>query len=748
MYGYTPASLAKLVQLNQDTRLIRVKSPLEPEAFVVRRMTGTESLSRPFAFDVELLSLDAHLELKQVIGQPMRLSLRTQNGEERHFHGYVKEFGRSGAEGGMAVYQAQLRPWFEFLDYTSNCRIFQDLTVLEIVEEVFAGYGDLAKCKYDVQSGKYPKLPYCVQYNESDFAFVSRLLEDAGIHYSFEHGEDEHVMFIADDSTQAKVIDGNARVNFVADDSVRDDYGLDQWLTRRRVGTSVQALKSFDFKQPKSALSVDRPLDIPLGRLPQLASYRYEGAARYLDSAIGDALASLRGEESAWQTKLFEGSGNHGMLLAGRHFVFNGHFEHSEGDEEERKFLLVQVGHDVRNNFNEDFTVSEGASYRCSVTCLRLKIPFRPLRATPQPRMPGPQTATVVGPAGEEIHADKYGRVKVQFHWDRLGEFNERSSCWVRVASPWAGSDMGGVSPPRIDQEVVVDFLDGDPDRPLIVNRVYNELNMPPFGNEVSGIKSKTVKGEGFNELSMHDSDGKQMFNMHAQRDMMTTVLNDQTAAITSNKATTVGQNQTLAVGVDQSITVGGKRAISVTGDDTHDVTGTRTSTVTGAVTETYKNGQTLTIPAVGYTETITGPLSTTLTGDFTSVRTGAWKETVTGTSDRIVTAALTEQYGAGRTTTITGVDVRNVLGAVEDANEGARTVSVTGNLEHGVTGTHAAFSGGDMSLGSGTLVALGVGEASGITITGGEIVIASGGSTIVINAAGVTVNGAKINLN
>ncbi|MEI2432886.1 type VI secretion system tip protein TssI/VgrG [Lysobacter yananisis] len=748
MYGYTPASLAQLVRLNQDTRLIRVKSPLDPEAFVIRRMRGVEYVSRPFAFTVELLSLDAHLELKQVIGQPMRLSLRTQAGEERHFHGYVREFGRTGAEGGMAVYQAELQPWFAFLDCTSNCRIFQDRTVLEIVEEVFAGYGDLAKCKYDVQAARYPKLPYCVQYNESDFAFVSRLLEDAGVHYSFEHAEDEHLMFIADDSTQARAIDGAGRVNFVADDAVRDDYGLDRWTTRRRVGTSVQALKSFDFKQPKSPLAVDRPLDIPLGRLPQLESYRYDGAARYVDSAIGDALASLRGEESAWQTKLFEGAGNHGLLQAGRHFVLHGHYEHSEGEEEERKFLLLQVAHEIRNNFNEDFSVAEGASYRCEVACLRRKIPFRPLRATPQPRMPGPQTATVVGPAGEEIHADKYGRVKVQFHWDRLGSFDERSSCWVRVASPWAGSDMGGVSPPRIDQEVVVDFLDGDPDRPLIVNRVYNELNMPPFGNEVSGIKSKTVKGAGYNELSMHDADGKQMLNMHAQRDMSTTVLNDQTAAITSNKATTVGQNQTLSVGVDQTISVGGNRAIAVTGDDTHDVAGARTSTVSGAVAETYKTGQTLTIPAVGYTETIVGPLSTTLTGDFTSQRTGAWKETVVGTSDRIVTAALTEQYGAGRTTSITGTDLRAVMGAVEDANEGPRTVSVTGNLEHGVSGTHTAFSGGDMSMGSGSRIALGVGEVSGITITGGEIVIASAGSTIVINASGVTVNGAKINLN
>lgn len=755
MYGFSPEALAKVAQFNQDTRLVRVKAPLDGDPFVVHRLTGTEAVSRPFAFTAELLSPDALLELKQLVGQPLRFSLQSADGGDRHFHGYVREFGRIGTDGGLARYQAEIAPWFAFLEHTSNCRIFQDRTVLEIVEDVFAPYAELAKCKYVVDAGRYPKQKYCVQYNESDFAFVSRLLEDAGIHYSFDHADDGHTMVLADDSTQCLPIVGLAQVSYLADDGVQTLQGLDQWRTRRRVRANAHSLKSFDFKQPKTPLAVERPLQIPHGILPRLENYVYDGAARYGDSQVGDLLAGLRGEENAWQAKLFEASGNHRLLQSGRSFVLHGHFEHTEADEEAREFLLLQVSHDIRNNLGDSYDEVEGASYRCTATCLRRKIPFRPQRLTPQPRMPGPQTATVVGPPGEEIHADRYGRVKVQFHWDRLGAFDDGSSCWVRVASPWAGSGMGGVSAPRIGQEVVVDFLDGNPDRPIITGRVYNEDNMPPFGLEVSGMKSRTVKGEGHNEVTMHDGDGKQLLNMHAQRDMATTVQNDQTATVKNNKNTSVSNNHGMSVGADQSISVGGKRGISVTGDDSLSVTGARTTdvigsastTITGAVSETFKAGQTRTIAAAGYTETITGPYVTGLTGDYRSSRTGDWEEAVTGTSKRQVTGALTETLQGGRAVSVTGDDVRGVVGMVEDSNQGKRTVSVDGDYEQGASGTSNRFSTGDMTLGSAAKVVAGVGE-SGVSIDGSSVTISAGGSTIVVNAAGVSINGAKIDLN
>ncbi|MFD0738595.1 type VI secretion system Vgr family protein [Lysobacter koreensis] len=759
MYGYSE-TFANLAKLNQDQRLVRVRSTIEPEPFAVRAFSGAEPVSRPFEFSVELISTDALLELKQTIGQPLRLSLQLPDGSDRHFHGYVKEFAKIGADGGMATYRAQIAPWFAFLEHTSNCRIFQDRTVVEIVEEVFGQYEQLAQADYALDLARYARMPYCVQYNESDFAFVSRLLEEAGIHYHFSHAEDGHVMCLRDDSTRSEPIAGRSPgVQFQSDQGVQNFHGLDTWSSRRRVSANLHSVKSFDFKSSPSrgseALAGNRPLEVPLGLLPRLERYSYEGAARYLDAGAGEALATLRAQEQAWQTKVFEGAGSSRALMPGAYFVLENHYDHAESDEDDRRFFVIDVVHEARNNFKDDLSEVDGTVYRSRITCVRQKIPFRPLHATPQPRMPGPQTATVVGPPGEEIHEDRYGRVKVQFHWDRVGQFDGSSSCWVRVASPWAGAGLGGVSAPRIGNEVVVDFLDGDPDRPIIVGRVYNEDNPRPHGGEVSGIKSKTVKGEGYNALTMGDVAGNEAMDLHAQKDMSTTVLNDQTNAIKNNQSTDVTSNQTTTVGINQSVTVGADRSLTVKGNETHATTGTRTktvdgaetSTVTGAVTETFKNGQTLTIPAAGYTETITGPFTTTLTGDYTSQRIGAWKESVSSTSERSVTGAVTETLGAGRTVVITGNDRREVSAVVEDLNGGDRTLSVGGKMEHGVASTLAISSGGDMTLGSGSLLELGVGQ-SGISIAGGEITIASGGSTIVINAAGVTVNGAKINLN
>lgn len=763
MYGYSLEQLSKTVRLNQDERLFRVKSPLDPDPFVVHHFQGSEAVSSPFAFHVELLAVDAHLELKKVVGQPMLLSMQTGYGQ-RHFHGYVMEFARTGSDGGLTVYLADIAPWFVFLQYATNCRIFQDMSVLEIVEQVFGQYPELARYRYDLSAGKYPKLDYCVQYNESDFTFVSRLLEDAGIHYVFTHDLDGHTMVLADDSTQSAPIDGRPQVRFQRNQGAAREGGLNRWNARRRVPTSIESLKSFDFKQPTSVLAANRPLDTSNGILPPLESCRYDGAARFLDSAIGDALAALRAEEIAWQTKLFEGAGDNRLLQSGRYFELHDHFDDEEADEEQRRFFVVQVEHEARNNFRPDFSDIEQSVYRCSVTSFRRKIPYRPLRVTPPQRMPGLQTATVVGSPGGEIYDDKYGRVKVQFHWDRQGRYDQKSSCWVRVASPWAGADMGGVSAPCIGQEVVVDFLDGNPDRPLIIGRIYNENDMPSFGSNVGDMKAKTVKGEGYDGLTMTDTADGQGLDIHAQKDMSTQVPNDQNNSIDNDKSSNVAVNDILSVGAEQSISVGGNRGVIVAGNEAVGVTGnpdttvsgnaTRVvadasdTTVTGAVSHTCQAGQMLTIAAAGYNESITGDYGSVLIENYTCQCDGTWQQTVAGTSLRQVGGKVTEEMRAGREVTIVGMDKRGVEGAVEDGNTGARTISVEGTLEQGVSGTCLMSSGGDMTIGSGSMVAIGVGEASSIMVEAGKIIISSGGSTIVVDGGGVSINGSLVKMN
>ncbi len=755
--------LSSVLRFNQDRRLVRVESPLDAEMLMVHRFEGREAVSQPFDFRVELLSPYAYLELKTLIGQPLRLILRTHVDTDRSFHGYVREFARTGSDGGFARYEARLSPWFWFLSHRTNCRIFQDLSLIDIVRQVFDEYGALADARFDVSEGRYPVLPYCVQYNESDFDFVSRLFEDAGIHYRFEHGEGGHTLVASDDSTQCPAQPEDPTIRFHADQGVLEEEDvMDHWTARRSVAAAAMSLKSFDFKQPRNPLSASIDNSVPRGLLPPLEHYEYDGAAGFVTHDLGDFRAGVRMEEAAWRTKLYEGEGTSRLMQSGCWFQLDEHFEHEQEAAEDRQFFAISVTHTARNNFIADFSDAGGAVYRGSVSCVRRKIPFRPARATPLPRMPGPQTATVVGPPGEELYADKYGRVKVLFHWDRQGRGDESSSCYVRCASPWAGEGMGGVSIPRIGQEVVVDFLDGNPDRPIIVGRVYNADNMPPFGLEVSGIRSKTVKGAGFNEMTMHDGAGTQLLNMHAQRDMTTTVQNDQTSTVNNNKATTVavnhtesvgvdqtmsvGSNQTLSVGANQATTVKANRSATVVGNDTRTVQGTATSSVTGAVTQTYSATQTRAVTS-DYTETVGGNWASALAGNYTGSVAGHWADSVTGTAAWTVSGATTETLQGGREVSVTGAEKRSGAGVVEDVNSGTRTIGADGALVQSSGATCDLQSAGVMTVASNSQVVVAVGGAA-ITLDAGSIVITAGGSTIKVDGGGVTVNGAKIDLN
>ncbi len=750
------ASLLSLVsKYNQDERLVRIQSPLDAEMLLVHSLRAHEKVSQPYACELQLLSPYAHLELSKLVGQPVALKLRTHLGTDRFLHGYVAEFRRAGSDGGFARYEARVAPWFWFLRQRLNCRIYQDKTVLEIVDEVFGAHQPVADYRFEVATGRYEKLKYCVQYNESDFDFVSRLLEDHGIHYRFDHRDDGHSLVMADDSTQSPPLADEPRIRFHGEQGTLAEDVIDRWDGCLSVAPSALAVNTFDFKQPAQTLLGSVPLDLPRGLLPPMESYLYDGAARYATTSRGEALAAMRAEGAAWQTEIFEGEGTSRLLAAGRYFELFGHFEYDQEPEEDRRFFTLETRLEAQNNFLPDYSHTEGASFRVLLKSVRRKITFRPERSTPRPRMGGPQTAIVVGPPGEELWADKYGRVKVKFHWDRLGAKDGSDSCWLRVASPWAGADMGGVSIPRIGQEVVVDFLDGDPDRPLITSRVYNADNMPPFGLHVSGLKSKTVKGGGFNEMTMHDSPGAELLNLRAQNDMTTLVLNNQANTINADKTTqvaanhteSVGINQTMTVGADQALTVKANRSATVQGTDTRTVTGTSTSTVTGAVAQTYHAGQTRTVTAAGYTEAVTGDWRSTLTGNYAGTVSGNWVDSVTGTGTWNVTGLTTETLTGGRNVSVTGTDSRVVNGPVEDSNTGARTVVVTGALAQSVTATCALHSDSTMSIDSGSQVALGVGGC-GITIDGASIVISAAGSTIKVDAGGVTVNGAKINLN
>lgn len=720
----------------QENRFLKLSFPHGdgPTATLLpNRIDATEGLSTDFRYEVELLSNQARIALKDVEGRMVTLELSREDGSSRYFNGYAFEFRLLATDGGVARYLMVLRPWLSYLDLRRDNYAFHDTTLEDQTRSIFEDYESVADWRIDLSGNDQP-VTYACQFAETDYNYLHRRWEAAGWHYRWEHRKDGHTLVIGDDTTQSPPIDGDPAVPWQDDAGSLEDDGISGWTPARRITSGSYSATSFDFKQPKPR-TLEAPSVNNQGEVLQQEVYDYLGAYGFKNTDDGDRYVRLRMEELEARGKYFEARGNDRFLAPGRWFRLTGHFDHSGQDgDADSEFLIISIEHRATNNYLSDAP----AGYENTLTCLRRQIVWRPGPGfnSNEPRIQGPQTAIVVGPKGEEIHTDKYGRVKVQFHWDRIGQYDDRSSAWIRVVSNWTGKGYGFVAIPRVGQEVVVSFLDGNPDRPLVTGCVYNEENLPAWGFPAAahqtGIQSRsTPGGGGMCEMVIHDKAGSELINIHSQKDMTTTVLNDLTETVKNNRSSSVTANDSLKVTGEQSIAITGKRTLKVT----------------GAVSETFENGQSHTIAAAGYTENITGDYKSTLTGNYNGTSDGTWKQTVTGTSTRNVDGKVTETLGAGREINIKGDDVRAVEGAVTDGNKGTREVSTEGDVSHVATGTFEIGANGDMTLGSGTTIKLGVGE-TGIVITSQEITLSCGGSTVVINAAGVTVNGAEIKLN
>jgi type VI secretion system secreted protein VgrG len=395
-------------------------------------------------------------------------------------------------------------------------------------------------------TGADEPMTYACQFAETDHNYLHRRWAARGWHYWWEHREDGHTLVLSDDSLQAQPIDGaSPEVRWQSEAGSMEDDGIAKWKPVRRIMSTRVAVSSFDFKAPRPRLKDTPTLNQQGDVLPQEV-YDYVGAYGFKDSAEGSALSRRRMQEIESRGKYFEAESNQRFLMPRRWFRLTEHFEDNPlegGDASNNEFLVSAVLHSATNNH----IAGVAAGYSNIATCFRRKIPWRPGAgySGKTPVMPGPQTAIVVGPKGSEIHTDAYGRVRVQFHWDRIGSYDEKSSAWIRVASSWTGKGYGFVSIPRVGQEVVVQFLDGNPDRPLITGCVYNQDNMPPFGlpggAHKTGFQTRsTPGGGGLCEMVIHDDAGKELINILSQKDMVTTVLNDKSTTVHGNHSTTV----------------------------------------------------------------------------------------------------------------------------------------------------------------------------------------------------------------
>jgi type VI secretion system secreted protein VgrG len=569
----------------QSNRDVTVKTALADDVLLFAGMQGSEQLGRLSEFTVHLLSLEADLDIASVLGTPLTLTLQSSdNASERHFHGIVTRFSSTGRRGDFATYEATVHPWLWLLTRSSNCRIFQEKSLLAIVNEVCEAYGGIVSLDVGQLSGAHDAaLPYCVQYRETDYNFVCRLLEESGIYFYFTHEAQRHTMVLADSSAAHRPIAGYAGLRFhqgrpksvIANESIWD------WQTGGSITASSYVLRDFNFEK---AGGVGATATIPAA-FGQASFEIYDYPGNYKTEGEGDALARAGVESLHGQGEHIAATTNARGLYPGGLFKLAEH----PSSRQNREYLIKSATYEMTGH---DYTSGAQAFvFSCHITATGKEYAYRPVPTTRRPCVQGPQTAIVVGKAGEEIWTDKYGRVKVQFHWDRMGKDDENSSCWVRVAQGWAGKGWGALSVPRIGMEVVVSFLEGDPDRPLVTGCVYNASAMPPYPlpdeQTISTLKSRSSKGgEGFNEFRFEDAKGEEEVYLHAERDFLRVVKNndalkvgfetadkgnqtidiknDQTIKIGHDAIETVENNQALNVKVDQTLDVGGAQKVKV----------------------------------------------------------------------------------------------------------------------------------------------------------------------------------------
>jgi len=527
-----------LAKFNDGTRLLRFFSPLTGEkALLIESLSGNAALSEQFLFNLSLISENAAIDLKDLMGKNVSVAVQLADGSDHFINGYVHSFGFSYADGGFAFYHAQIVPWFSYLKQRVNSRIFQDQSVLEVIDTLFKGdYNGLANYEFRTSQTYRPET-YIVQYDETDEHFVSRLMEKYGLFYYFEHKPNGHVMVISDDSRSSTFCPPqlhHAEVEFNGGNRWHDRDSVTALAAERNLQPTKVALNTFDFKSPNTLQYVELPTVTQQGDMPTMEVYDGNPAFSYKDKDDGAREARQRLEVLEWQAKVFTGASDCRGLVAGHTFKLLDHHWFDPAGDGDNDFLVMSVQYAARNNY---FERGQSDVYRNTFTAIRRKIPYRPRRSHQMPRMPGPQTATVVGPKGTEIHTDKFGRIKVQFHWDRYGRRDERSSCWIRVSQPWAGQGWGTISIPRIGQEVIIDYLEGDPDRPVCTGRLFNADQPAPYGlpdgAHMMGFKSRsTPGGGGFCEMVIHDQKGKELINIHSQKDMVTTVQNTQATVV------------------------------------------------------------------------------------------------------------------------------------------------------------------------------------------------------------------------
>jgi len=558
-----------MVSFTQEGKSISISPLLGKDTLLLQSISGSEHISKPFNFQLEILSENTNIEAAEIVGKNIDIKIRLGDMSERVLNGFVRQFVAGPIQSsGHRLYIAEMVPWFQLMTLNQDCRIFQNVDVKAIIEEVFQskGYSD-----FEINAQRsFRTREYCVQYRETDFEFVSRLMEEEGIYYFFAHEEGAHKMILGD-STGSYVECSENQAEYYTAGRLGDN--LNQWEHQYSLITGKWAQTDYNFKTSSTDIStnVDSIVDLP--GIDAYEQYDYPGL--YENRGDGDGLTKTRIESEEAAYNVVNSAGSYRSFTAGGKFTLS---RHEIKGEQDKSFVITSISHHAREN---SYDVSQGGShdYSNNFQCIPDDVVYRPQRVTRIPFVRGPQTAVVVGPSGEEIYVDEFGRIKVQFHWDRVGENDENSSCWLRVSQQWAGKKWGAVFLPRIGHEVIVSFLEGNPDLPLVTGCVYNAENMPPYdlpaNKTQSGWKTRSTKEGGtanFNELRFEDLKGSEEIYIHAEKDQNNHVENDETTFVGHDRTEDVGNDETITIGNDRTETVGNDETITITANRTESV--------------------------------------------------------------------------------------------------------------------------------------------------------------------------------
>ncbi len=665
-----------MIKLSQENRQARIDTPLGDDILLLQHFSGSEALSRDFAYELTVVSKDSAIDGDKIVGKQISVSYFDEDGRKRDFSGFVSRFEYTEQveePTHLTSYNLTMVPWLWFLKHNQDCQIFQEMTAPDIIKQIFQelGFSDF-RLKL---TENYPTREYCVQYRETDFDFVSRLMEEEGIFYYFEHSKEKHILVMCDSPSGYYQLD-ESDVRYTPIGQTHEKQ-LTGWRHVYEFRPGKMAQKDFNFKKPTDGLITDKKSRVKFEGSSKLEVYEYPG--RYDESGKGERLTNVRLQELESEHDHVVGSGFYLTFAPGGKFVVA---KHSRPSEEGKSYAIVEVFTEFNSNYG--FDEAETADFKNEFRCIPAETAFRPPRLTQKPIVEGPQTAIVVTD-GQEIVVDEHARVKVQFHWDRYGQKDVNSSCWIRVSQVHAGKGWGMIDIPRQDEEVIVGFLDGDPDRPIITGRVYNGDNQAPYGLKGAGDNAlnktrrgnttKSYEATGYNEMTMDDTAGQEQIRIHGQFNMDTTVENDETLTVHNNRTKQIDVNENNTIGVNQDSLIGNNRSMVVgvnhseaIGVDQSVSIGTSQSTQIGVIRNE-----------------IVGVTSNEIVGVAKTVNVGATMNTIVGYSN-------TEQVGVQKLTSV-GEDYELTAGKKITINCGSSKVTLEANGDVTIEGKEFMFT-------------------------------------------------------